>query len=57
VLFEVPGFDRVTTDGFFLAVGASDPRFDAARTARELNETSPISIVRFPTAQTRERET
>lgn len=35
-LFEIPGFDRVTSDGFFLAVSADDPRFEAERTAREL---------------------
>lgn len=47
-LFEVPGFDRVTRDKFFLAISAKDARFDAERTARELEEQHAVRVVAFP---------
>jgi hypothetical protein len=31
-LFDVPGFARATSDGFFLCIEARDPRFDAHAT-------------------------
>lgn len=30
-IFETPGFERASTDGFFLCVEAVDPRYDAER--------------------------
>lgn len=47
-VFEVPGFERATSDGFFLSVSATDARYDAERTARELFEHGPLRVVRFP---------
>lgn len=35
-MFNVRGFDRVTTDAFFLCIEADDPMFDAAETERFL---------------------
>jgi hypothetical protein len=35
-LFSVGAFRRATTDGFFLAIEAADPRFDRAKTEQLL---------------------
>ncbi|HTR81734.1 MAG TPA: DUF3341 domain-containing protein [Bacteroidota bacterium] len=32
-VFNVPGFERATTDGFFLCIEATDPMFDQQKTA------------------------
>jgi hypothetical protein len=47
-VFEVPGFERASSDGFFLSVSAEDARFDAERTPRELEEHAPVRVVPFP---------
>jgi len=47
-VFEVPGFERATSDGFFLAVAADDPQFDAEQTPRELRERGSLRVVSFP---------
>lgn len=43
-LFELPRFRRATDDGFFLAVEARDPRFDAARVRALLESLSPHPV-------------
>ncbi|MBI5508306.1 MAG: DUF3341 domain-containing protein [Deltaproteobacteria bacterium] len=35
-IFNAPGFERASTDRFFLCIEATDPRFDAAATRRFL---------------------
>jgi hypothetical protein len=55
-VFAVPGFAEVTTDRFFLAVSSVDPRFDSARTTHELNELSPLRVVRFSGRDASEEE-
>jgi len=49
-VFEVPGFERASSDAFFLSVSAEDPRFDLERTTRELDDHAALRIVRFPVA-------
>lgn len=44
----LPGFERATQDRFFLSVDAADPRFDAARVTRAVEEFAPCSIVPWP---------
>lgn len=44
---ELSSFRRATSDGFFLAVSASDPRFDRSRTWRDLAELFPAALARF----------
>jgi hypothetical protein len=44
----LPGFERATQDRFFLSVDAADPRFDAARVIRAVEEFAPCSIVPWP---------
>lgn len=44
----VPGFERASQDRFFLTVDAADPRFDAARVIRAVEEFAPCSIVPWP---------
>ncbi len=46
-VFEIPGFERATQDRFWLAIGSADPRFEAERTARELEELAPLRVVRL----------
>lgn len=46
-LFEMPGFGRVTSDGFFLVISADDPRFEAGRTTRDLEDHGSPRIVSF----------
>lgn len=46
--FHVADFDRVTSDGFFLIVAASDPCFDDSRTAARLRELEAADIVEVP---------
>ncbi len=49
-LFEVEGFERASIDRYFLAVEAKDPRFDPARTARELHGQGPLRVVHLDPA-------
>ncbi len=50
-VFEVPGFERATSDAFFLSVSAADPRFDLERTSRALDGYAALRVVRFPTGE------
>lgn len=43
-VFHSARFRRATTDRFFLAIEASDPRFDAVRTAELLGSLGPTSV-------------
>lgn len=43
-VFEVPGFERVSVDRFWLLVEASDPRFDWRETESLLLETGPLRV-------------
>jgi hypothetical protein len=44
-LFASDAFRRVTTDGFFLAIEAGDPRFEAAATERLLSGAGATRVV------------
>jgi hypothetical protein len=46
-LFKIDGFDRVTIDRFWLAVDATDQRFDATRTRQELADLNAIKAEPF----------
>lgn len=46
-VFAIPAFRRVTTDAFFLAVEAADPRFDLAKTEALLGSLHATSVVRI----------
>lgn len=43
-VFNVPEFARASTDRFFLCIEADDPRFDAAETARFLQDLHPLGV-------------
>lgn len=43
-IFNTPGFVRATQDRFFLAIEATDPQFDLARTKVFLSELGSISV-------------
>ena len=43
-VFEVPGFERATRDGFWLAVDPSDPRFDPERLRAALVDAGAVRI-------------
>lgn len=43
-VFNTPGFERASADGFFLAIEAVDPRFDAAETRAFLESLQPAEI-------------
>ncbi len=45
-LFDVPGFDRVSQDRFFLAVSADDPLYDQDQTARFLEGLGALAVRR-----------
>ena len=44
----VPGFERASQDRFFLTIDAGDPRFDAGRVTRTVEEFAPCSIAPWP---------
>lgn len=44
-VFGVPGFDRASTDAFFLCIESSDPRFDASDARRFLGERGALEVV------------
>jgi hypothetical protein len=43
-LFSVPGFDRVSSDRFFLCIEATDPSFDERRIRELLQELHSVAI-------------
>jgi hypothetical protein len=47
-IFETPGFTSATRDGFWLEITSADPRFDAERTRRELDESGARRIETQP---------
>lgn len=47
-VFNVPEFARVSKDGFFLAIEASDPRFDLPETRKFLQGLRPIGVWEVP---------
>ena len=46
-VFEVDGFESATRAGYWLAIDARDPRFDAERTLEDLRATAPTRIERL----------
>jgi hypothetical protein len=50
-VFDAPGFERASQDRFFLCVEACDPRFEAERTRRILEETCPLAVSVVPVGQ------
>jgi hypothetical protein len=44
-VFNVPRFDRASQDAFFLAIEASDPKFDEAATRQFLSSLNPREVV------------
>lgn len=49
-LFESARFSRVTDDGFFLSIEATDPRYDAAATAELLRSLGAVHVETVPAA-------
>ncbi len=49
-LFGIPEFDRASTDGFFLCIEATDPRFDEQETLRAILELHPCEVWNVPKA-------
>ena len=43
-VFNVPGFEKASRDGFFLCIEAVDPRFDPSQTRLFLDRLNPIRI-------------
>jgi hypothetical protein len=43
-VFNVPGFQRATRDGFFLCIEAADPKFDHEETRRFLESLGPREV-------------
>ena len=43
-VFNTPGFERSSTDGFFLAVEAADPKYDSAETRAFLQRVGAVEI-------------
>ena len=43
-VFNVPGFQRATRDGFFLCIEAADPKFDPEETRRFLESLGPREV-------------
>jgi hypothetical protein len=43
-VFNLPEFERASTDRFFLCIEAGDPRFDAIATRRFLESLAPLSV-------------
>jgi hypothetical protein len=46
-LFEVPGFESVTRDRFWLAISATDPRFTTENLAEVVKGTGPLQLHAF----------
>jgi len=47
-VFAAPSFERVTRDGFFLCIEATDPRYDEQRTRAFLESLRPREVVGVP---------
>lgn len=47
-IFDAPGFQRASTDGFFLVVKASDPHFDLEHTRQALERAGAFDVVPVP---------
>jgi hypothetical protein len=47
-VFNVPEFERASTDKFFLCIEAEDPRFDLAPTRQFLESLGPVLISEVP---------
>ena len=47
-LFDVPGFDRVNDDAFFLGIDERDPLFEFERTAGDLRSAGALHVERVP---------
>jgi hypothetical protein len=43
-VFDVPGFDRASSDRFFLLIERDDPRFDEEKTRRFLEALAPRAV-------------
>ena len=43
-VFNAPGFERASSDRFFLCIEAEDERFDRAKTQRFLQSQQPLSV-------------
>lgn len=43
-IFEAPGFDRATSDRFFLCIEAADPRFDREETRRFMDTLGAVKV-------------
>lgn len=48
-VFNIPEFERASTDKFFLCIESRDPKFDLAETRRFLAGLKPEMIVEVPT--------
>ena len=44
-VFNAPGFERASRDGYFLCLEAADPRFDPGATRTFLEGTGPVNVV------------
>ncbi len=44
-VFNAPGFERASTDRFFLCIEAGDPKFDRLTTKRFLESLQPASVM------------
>lgn len=53
-LFRQKRFARATDDGFFLAIEATDPKYDASETRALLDKTSPVAVEEVPDTSHRE---
>jgi hypothetical protein len=47
-VFNTPGFERATRDGYFLCVEADDPKFDERKVRSLLDRTKPVRVAEVP---------